>query len=278
MKNNDKVYAFVYVTNDYSKFKKLERNRGVKGSRLQKLIASFSVKAILCPIIVNKRFEIIDGQGRYEACKAMGLPIYYAIDANATIDDCMRMNHYNTPWTTVDFARSYAEGGNANYIRLLAILEELKIPMRRALRLANKANGKFDDLVQSGELNFSSDDMMKVRKIMEFANKLIGVFMMSPRCADTFYTGCSVMMMTDGFDQAKMLKNAEKERSQFMVMSRLEDMLKEFSRVYNRGVRQCDRLYFEDYMRNRGSNARSYDTSYFGMEDLDVSTLKRRGK
>ena len=61
-------------------------------------------------------------------------------------------------------------------------------------------------------------------------------------------------------------------------MSRLEDMLKEFSRVYNRGVRKCDRLYFEDYMRDKGSNSRSYDTSYFGKEDPDVSTLKRRGK
>ena len=278
MNNNDKVIAWVYTTKDYDKFKKLARNRELKQSRLQKLIASFSVKQILCPIIVNKKYEIIDGQGRYEACKTLGLPIYYVIDSKADIDDCMRMNHYNTAWTVVDFAKSFAEAGNSNYIRLLAICDETKVPLMRALRLSNHTNGKHGDIIQTGELKFSTDDMALVRSVIEFSNQLKAVLMIGNRVAETFYTGVAVMMQSECFDQTKMLRNAEKERSSFVVMSRLEDMLKEFSRVYNRGMKKDNRLYFEDYMRNKGANVRSYEDSYLANDTADVSTLKRREK
>lgn len=61
-----------------------------------------------------------------------------------------------------------------------------------------------------------------------------------------------------------------------MAMAALEDQLKEFSRIYNYKTKASNRIYFEDYMRNKGYNIRSYNTEPFNkeLEGEDVSTLK----
>ena len=60
-------------------------------------------------------------------------------------------------------------------------------------------------------------------------------------------------------------------------MSKLEDQLKEFSRIFNH-KKKGKRIYFEDYMRNRGYNARNYDSNVSMHEDksTNVSTLKKQ--
>jgi ParB-like chromosome segregation protein Spo0J len=96
MKNRDEIIGYVYQTYKYDSFVRLEDNRDVFSNRLNKLIASISERYICNPIIVNEKREIIDGQGRYEARKSLGLPIHYTIAKGATSDDCRRMNRYNT--------------------------------------------------------------------------------------------------------------------------------------------------------------------------------------
>lgn len=92
-----KIKTYVFETNDYGVFYRLEDNRSVTESRKNQLIASFSAGEVMCPIIVNEKMEIIDGQGRFEARKALELPIYYIIDPGKNINDCRRMNSYNHP-------------------------------------------------------------------------------------------------------------------------------------------------------------------------------------
>ena len=65
-----KEVATVYRTEDLSIFKTLKGNREVKENRKQTLIESIDKHGYITnPIIVNERFEVIDGQGRLAACK-----------------------------------------------------------------------------------------------------------------------------------------------------------------------------------------------------------------
>ena len=52
------------------------------------------------------------------------------------------------------------------------------------------------------------------------------------------------------------------------------DQLVEFERIYNYRSKKGGRLYFSDYMRNRGENVRDYSKTYSPYNDTDVSTLK----
>jgi hypothetical protein len=44
-------------------------------------------------------------------------------------------------------------------------------------------------------------------------------------------------------------------------MANLENALKEFSEAYNYHAKSNNKLYFEDYMRNKGMRVKSYTTN-----------------
>src|SRR5574344_1973849 len=74
-----RVVNQVNQTNDYEMFKTLDGNRNVNKLHVNRLKESFKKAYLLSPIIINLRNQIIDGQHRFEAAKALGLQIYYTI-------------------------------------------------------------------------------------------------------------------------------------------------------------------------------------------------------
>ncbi|MBQ2600753.1 ParB N-terminal domain-containing protein [bacterium] len=87
IRNNDEIVSAVYRTTDYDKFKTLDGNRTVEKSRVNKILKSINDNGYIhCPIIVNERMEIIDGQGRLEAVKQLGIPVEYK---KADKDKCL---------------------------------------------------------------------------------------------------------------------------------------------------------------------------------------------
>jgi len=72
-----KSIAKIFYTTDYSKFNTLAGNRQVNIAHVKKLESSFDEEYLISPILVNEKFQIIDGQHRFEAAKNLKLPIYY---------------------------------------------------------------------------------------------------------------------------------------------------------------------------------------------------------
>ena len=71
----------IYITKDYSIFKKLTGNRSTELERITKICDSIrEVGYITSPILVNENMEVIDGQGRLEAFKELGIPVEYIIE------------------------------------------------------------------------------------------------------------------------------------------------------------------------------------------------------
>lgn len=267
-----KAISQVYETYDYNMFHRLECNRIVDESRLNKLTASIGERRVLCPIVVNRLFEIVDGQGRYDACKKLGLSIQYVIDPNADIEDCRRMNHYNSKWTAGDFIASYAEGGDGNYIRMQRVIERTGLSYTSVIRIAENASPSSKNNVESGTMRFTNKDEERCYVIWDIVEKLKDAFCITKRVSETFVKAVIIMVASDKMNTERLLRNAQKCRSNFVQMSGLEDMLTEFSRVYN--YRQKgDYVYFEDYMRNKGANVRDYTKRN---ERENISTLRSK--
>ena len=275
---NSRVIGTVYETFDYEAFAKLEANRIVSPARLKKLIASLTVHEIGTPIICNEKMEIIDGQGRFEARKSMGLPIPYLVIPGLTIKDCQLMNTFTKPWNSEDYVISYAEAGNENYIRLLEIQKDTEMPYMRILRYANIGqHGKSSkSKIMTGELIFTEDHCQIVLATKKYADEIIEALCYTQKPNDAFYTAVKIMINTAGYNHSTMLTKCRECRQNYAQMSKLEDQLKEFTRVYNHR-KKGTKIYFEDYMRNRGYNVRSYD--YNGKlhenKSQNVSTLKK---
>ena len=274
-----KIKGYIFEEDDYSKFKKLEDNREVLQGRMDKLVASFSEGEILNPIVVNEKMQIIDGQGRYEAKKALGLPIYYVVSPGAKIEDCRRMNRYNIKWAPIDFIKSFSNSGNPNYMRLLNIINEFKCSVTRITNMLGGRSCEISKKIESGNFKFDEKDDHYVRNIIKMEKEVLYALQYGRRPNEAFSTALRVIFNTNGYVHKRMLRNCELKRSTFVNAASLEEQLKEFSRIYNYNATQSNKLYFEDYMRNRGHNIRDYyKNDYSHHEGVDISTLKAPSK
>ena len=114
----------VYVTKDYSIFKRLVGNRDIPESRISKIVESIqTIGWVHNPIIVNEKMEVIDGQGRLTALQRLKMPVEYIIAEGAGNKECIYMNMNMVNWKLPDFIKSYAEQGNENYQRLLSLMQ-----------------------------------------------------------------------------------------------------------------------------------------------------------
>lgn len=115
----------VYVTKDYSIFKRLVGNRDIPETRISKIVESIqTIGWVHNPIIVNEKMEVIDGQGRLTALQRLKMPVEYIIAEGAGNKECIYMNMNMVNWKLPDFIKSYAEQGNENYQRLLGLMEK----------------------------------------------------------------------------------------------------------------------------------------------------------
>ena len=115
----------VYVTKDYSIFKRLVGNRDIPETRISKIVESIqTIGWVHNPIIVNEKMEVIDGQGRLTALQRLKMPVEYIIAEGAGNKECIYMNMNMVNWKLTDFIKSYAEQGNENYQRLLGLMEK----------------------------------------------------------------------------------------------------------------------------------------------------------
>ena len=73
----------IHSTYDLNVFKILEGNRNINLLHVERLVKSIEENGFLkMPIIVNKNYEVIDGQHRLEAAKKSKSMVYYIIEKN----------------------------------------------------------------------------------------------------------------------------------------------------------------------------------------------------
>ena len=108
----DKKVAIIYETDNYDKFKIIDGNRPIEHAK--KIIESIKEIGMLWqPVLVNERFEIIDGQGRYLASKTLGRKILYVVQPGLTIKHARCLNENSTIWKIKDYIHSYAVGSDS---------------------------------------------------------------------------------------------------------------------------------------------------------------------
>ena len=118
----DKEFGKILSTYEYDKFKKIKGNRKINFKNLGKIINSMSKKQLVIPILVNEKFEVIDGQHRLQACIELGLPVYYYIVEGYGDCEVITTNLNQENWTKSQFLDYYIDHENHNHI----LFEEIR--------------------------------------------------------------------------------------------------------------------------------------------------------
>jgi hypothetical protein len=119
----DNPVFMVYVTKNYDQFIVMDDNRSVNLLHVKRLVESFNEKHLVCPLIVNERFEIIDGQHRLRASRETGMPVYYIVVPGYGIKEVQRLNANQKNWTKIDFLEMYSTQGKKAYVDFKEFME-----------------------------------------------------------------------------------------------------------------------------------------------------------
>lgn len=244
----------VLKTKDYSIFKRLEGNRTVDESRVQKIIGSIeSIGYVPQPIIVNEKMQVIDGQGRLEALKRMGMPVEYIVCDGATIRQSQFMNATSTLWGSMDYINSYAENGSKSYQRLQQMMTMYSVDIRTLLRLMNmNTNGSAIRMMKEGTLFVSNDDFGKGLKRLPIYSAYIRVMKRFAGNAGIKKKVIFYLIDHGGYPHQQIIDTLTKCNEDDIICSSDERLIMSIEDVYNKFKRDDKKIYFlADYRRKK---------------------------
>jgi hypothetical protein len=154
----------VYKTNDYSLFKKINGNRVVNKLHLNRLIEAIKNYDLThaVPIVVNKKFEIIDGQHRFDACSTLRKPIYFII-VDGSLKEVQILNQNSKNWKSEDYILGYCDLNMPEYIWINNFMKENKFSAEMAVLISIKNNSKnVSAVIKSGNLKISDKNVANI--------------------------------------------------------------------------------------------------------------------
>ena len=154
-------------TKDYTVFNKHKANRKTNEKLVVRLIKSIEKKNLLkCnPIVVDKYYNVIDGQHRLEAAKRLGLPISFITDLDIDVKDIVPLNVEKETWKLDEYLNFHCNQDNIPYQRLQDFMERENLPkVNIALELLHGCrNSDFHNTFKRGEYEFPSEvEMLEV--------------------------------------------------------------------------------------------------------------------
>lgn len=120
---NQTVYS-VLVTGNYGMFKIMPDNRNLNLLHVKRLVESFNERYLVCPIIVNEKYEVIDGQHRLRACIETNRPVYYIVIKGYGIKEVQILNTNQKNWNKLDFLDMYCAEGKKEYLEFRAFMDD----------------------------------------------------------------------------------------------------------------------------------------------------------
>lgn len=107
----------VHTTTDYFLFKSIEGNRNKSLLHINRLKKSMSENYLFTIIIVNEKYEIIDGQHRFDVIQELKLPLNYIVCKGYGLNEVHILNQNSKTWTSDDYLDGYCKLGYKDYLK-----------------------------------------------------------------------------------------------------------------------------------------------------------------
>lgn len=130
-------------TLDYSIFKTIDGNRNINKGHVSRLVNAIERKNLLqyFPVLLNEKYEVIDGQHRLLAAMRLGLPVDFEVIQGLELQDVVSINTNSINWSLEDFINSYIELGREHYKTLKAFMDEYHMGATTSASLLAGVNG-----------------------------------------------------------------------------------------------------------------------------------------
>jgi hypothetical protein len=259
----------IYETTSYDVFSFVCGNRDLNQNKVNQLAGEIKQNGLLMPIMVNGKYQVIDGQHRLMACKKIKVPVQYFIRENASVETAANVNMAGSNWTQKDWINKYADQGLSDYVILKDWVEKCaaySIRQGDAIRIAqNTARQSNYSMYSDGviRMNVSSSKLPKgVEKLysvgndvrigkwqtgdMDLANYLLTVAVSFNEfpfyCKSAFITALIRVCRIPEFKPEELLSQARRNRKLFTHQSTSDDFIDMIDVVYNKRKHQARKL------------------------------------
>jgi len=232
-------------TRDYKKFKLSKQNRDLQTKHVQHLGKSIALYPDLFqhrPILVTSDMIVIDGQHRLAAAKLLGIPVWYEVADDMTIDAAIHLNQYQANWLIPDFAKAYAAQGIKDYQLFLEFMDVYKNipPTVLAELIDGRQRGKSTShFFRLGE--FKVLDEFKARAEVE---KLDGIIELSHAFSQfKVLRAMRKIMAHPEYNHERMLEKLGRYSINFNQYGTGTDLLRNIEELYNWNAKERVRLF-----------------------------------
>lgn len=241
---NGKKPPVIHRTNNYTIFKRMEGNRVVTAKRAKNIRKSIEeVGLIPSPIVVNERMEVIDGQGRLEAIRQLGLPVFFVVIQGLGLAECVSMNVNSTPWTVKDYVESYAEIGNSNYVRLKMLMDSYDLPINVVICAATGVMSTANENVLKGKLKLDEQYYWDVDKMLAYVERF-GAVMKANHISNrsSVLAALCFCYQCEDVDNERMYESFVRHCHKLGSGRKITEILDVLTEIYNFG-RRGNRVY-----------------------------------
>ena len=245
----DKMTTSVITsTTNYEMFKLVKSNRVVKQRNVERLMKSFELTGGMSmskPIIVDRNYNVIDGQNRLMACKKMGIPVHYVV-SDDKIENIPIYNTYQEKWGLEDYAHYWAEQGNENYKRILAIRDRVSIALNGVLECLVNGNGYTNEIFKEGRFVFDGD----IDKCVEHIQKILQLCYVvkgKRNVSSKMLRAIRFLSKIKSFDLDTLLEKIMRYQGKLYTCATSEEYIQMFTSLYNYKIR-VNRISPEDLL------------------------------
>lgn len=220
-------------TKNYNRFSLASTNREVNEAHVRDLVSSISEANLLPhnPIVVNAKYEVIDGQHRLEAAKRLGLEIFYTVAPKSSIKHTRLINRTNRPWNLRNYLESYAKEGKTDYIALLDFCDTYGLPVSTGIELCCNDY----DASKARQLRFGT---LKVGSMTEAHSTAKILITLAPFCERGAYRSRTLIRAIRRMNDAevnyqKIIEVLNKTGMKIKDNSNYRDLLRQFEDIIN---------------------------------------------
>lgn len=198
----------VHTTTDYFLFKSIEGNRNKNLLHINRLKKSMSENYLFTIIIVNEKYEIIDGQHRFDVIKELKFPLHYIVCKGYGLNEVHILNQNSKTWNADDYTTGYCNLGYDDYIKYAQFKEKYNLGHNEAMSLLCGVPNKIHI-----ELFYGGD--FKIKSLKNAEEQIEKIMMIEP-----YYQG--VRRRAFIYTMMSLFKNSNFEFTEFLQKLKLQ--------------------------------------------------------
>ncbi len=228
----------VNKTKNFDLFKFADFNRDVDKGLVELLIKSIQENNLLRyrPIDINSKMEVIDGQHRLLAAKALNIDIYYRVLDEIEDETVICLNNASKNWGADDYIKFYSAKGVKAYQELRKAMKDWNLSATTVVSLLGLTDRTRVNL-RNGKLIFNTKEVTEAYEFYKRVINLVVCYRPSTERAflksKYFCKALSGFTKLDGVDKETLLDKIELKMNFLRSCSNAKDYLLMFQEIYN---------------------------------------------